>query len=382
MNCSKLPWAYLHRNLNGKYRVSPLLGDCTEFEYLKKTRDVVLPNGVFIYLGRPILVPFVFSDPEVFDILVPNGNFRSGTFEALSYITNDVVRSNGSPWLDPPGRLPPSETEGRTALEQVGNTFANLPPKLVGYIPRTTLETRLHEELRRTDRHPIVSLTGPGGIGKTTLAIAAIEAIANLQPSPYDVVVWLSARDIDLLDSGPKPVAPRVVKKEDIARAAVELLEPSERGNPGFNPETYMQTCFAKGAAHEKETAWVRLADLCHSTDDAVGEVHALAEAALLPMVRPEDIGAFANRINNRICDLRGRRVDDAWSPEIRLLIERVAAAMEKHIRKLSATDCSRLAWLYLNTGNDARARDIAETGIQRDQGNEHCQNLIRRLRA
>jgi hypothetical protein len=62
------------------------------------------------------------------------------------------------------------------------------------------------------------------------------------------------------------------------------------------------------------------------------------------------------------------------------MLVERVAAAMERHIGNLSATDCSRLAWLYLNIGKDARARDIAETGMKRDQGNEHCQNLIQRL--
>jgi hypothetical protein len=628
-------------------------------------------------------------------VFVPNGNFKAATFEALSYVTNDVARNDGSAWLNPPGPLPPSETEGKPALEQVGNTFANLPPTLVGYIRRTTLETRVREELGRTDRHPIVSLTGPGGIGKTTLAIAAIDSICRLNPPPYDLVVWLSARDIDLLDSGPKRVAPRIVKKGDIARAAVDLLEPSERGKPGFNPETYIQGCLTKGAAgptlfvldnfetvespadlfnwvdtyvrlpnkvlittrfrdfvgdfpieiggmtdeealelisqhgarlgiesllqldykeeliresdghpyvikillgrvaaerravkperivasadhlltalfertydklspagqrvflllcswrvfvptvaveavslrpgnerfdvaaaltelrrfslveevesregkqifvgvplaaatygrrklevspfkvaveedrkllmefgagkredahhgvlprierlvravatkasgnvaalesflpileylasrvpqayellanlvlevedtesaaaraktylrrfletadpSQKEKAWARLADLCHATNDVVGEVHAVAEAALLPMVRPEDIGAFANRINNRIHDLRGRRVEDAWSPEVRLLIERVAAAMERQIGKLSATDCSRLAWLYLNTGNEPRARDIAEIGIGQDRDDEHCQNLIRRLRA
>lgn len=689
----RMPWAYLHRNLSGKFRVSPLLGDCAEFEYLKRARDVLLPNGVFIYFGRPVPVPLVFSDTDLSDVLVPNGNFKSGTFEALSYVTNDVARKDGSVWQTPTGRLPPSETEGPTVLEQVGNTFANLPPSLVGYIPRTILETRLREELSRTDRHPIVSLTGAGGIGKTTLAIAAIESVAKLDPSPYGVVVWLSARDIDLLDSGPKPVAPRVVKKGDIARAVVELLEPSDRGNPGFNPEAYVQICLAKGAAGptlfvfdnfetvespadvfswidthvrlpnkvlittrsrdftgdypieiggmtdeealglivqhaarlgiepllgreykeeliresdghpyvikillgqvakeqravkperivasaehllaalfertydklspagqrvflllcswrvfvptvaveavslrpgnerfdvtaalnelrrfslveevesraegeifvgvplaaatygrrklevsplkvaveedrkllmefgagkredahrgvlprierliravatkasantatlesflpileyvasrvpkayellgnlvleiedtksskenakiyfrrfleaaeapDRERGWARLADLCHATDDVVGEVHALAEAALLPMVRPEEIGMFANQINNRIRDLKGRRVEDAWSPEVRLLIERVAAAMEKHVNQLSGTDCSRLAWLYLNTGNGGRARDIADIGLRHDPGNEHCQNLIRRL--
>ena len=707
----RLPWAYLHRNLSGKFRVSPLLGECAEFDYLKRTRDVALPNGVYIYpeqaspgrrqpaqalrsIRSPVFVPLVFSDPDLADILVPNGNFKDGTFEALSYITNDVVRKDGTLWSNPPGRLPASESEGRPSLEEVGNTFANFPPVPVGHVPRCGLENLLCEELTRTDRHPIVSLTGSGGIGKTTLAIAAITSIANLETSPYDVVLWLSARDIDLLDSGPKRVAPRVVTKKDIARAAVELLEPSNHGKPDFNPEGYVQVCFAQGAAgptlfvfdnfetvespadvfawidthvrppnkvlittrardfvgdypieiggmtddealdlidqhakrlgvetllqpsykeeliresdghpyvikillgqvakerravklerivasadhllkalfertydklspasqrvflllcswrvfvpavaveavllrpgnerfdvatalselrrfslveevlsgtedevfvgvplaaatfgrrklgasalkvaveedrkvlmefgagkredahrgvlprierlvktiatkvsanpkaldefvpvldyiasripkayelladlvlevgdtvdsrerakrylqrflevadvHEKRRAWRQLADLCRASGDVVGEVHALAESALLPIVPLEEIGAFANQINNRIYELRrGQGVDEAWSPEVRLLIEKAARSMDRHIGTLSATDCSRLAWMYLNSGNSARAMDVARIGIQRDPQNEHCQKLLLRL--
>jgi hypothetical protein len=555
------------------------------------------------------------------------------------------------------------------------------------------LEARVREELERTDRHPIVSLTGPGGIGKTTVALAAIAEITKSDQPPYDVVLWMSARDIDLLESGPKPVAPRVVRKEEIARAAVELLEPRERDNAGFQPEAYFEAILAKGAAgptlfvfdnfetvqspadvfnwvdthirlpnkvlittrfrdfagdypieiggmtddealrlidqeaarlgigdliganykeelideshghpyvikillgqvaaqgravkperivagadqlltalfertyealspagqrvflllcswrvflpavaveavslrpgnerfdagaalaelkrfslveeiapatdserfvgvplaaaaygrrklevspfkvaveedrkllmefgagkredvqrgvlpridrlvravatrasedpralegfvpileyvasrvpqaylrlaqlvietqgeqrgaeraknylrrfletaqiHEKLHAWGRLAELCHATNDAVGEVHALSEAALLPGISAAEIGSLANQINNRIRDLKGRRVEDAWSPEVRSLIERVATALERRLTELSATDCSRLAWLYLNIGREDRARDIARIGLERDPSNDHCLNLVRKL--
>lgn len=689
----KVPWVYLHRNLSGKYRVSPLLGDCAAMEYLKRTRDARLPNGVFLHLDRPMYVPLVFSDPDLLDILLPNGSFKPDTFEALSYITNELTRKDGSAWSDPPARLPPSETEGRTALEQVGNTFANLPPRLTGYVPRTFLETRIREELLRTDRHPVVSLTGPGGIGKTTIAIVAIEGIADLEWPPYDVVLWISARDIDLLASGPKPVSPRVITQKDIALAAVELLEPAERSEPGFGPAAFFEACLANGAAgptlfvldnfetlesptdvfrwvdtyvrppnkvlittrfrdfagdypidiggmtddealtlidqesarlgigpllssaykeeliresdghpyvikillgqvaqeqravtperivasadhllkalfertfenltpagqrvflllcswrvfvpevaveavllrpgnerfgvaaaldelrrfslveevgsqrererfvgvplaaamygrrklevspfkvaveedrkllmefgagkredaqrgvlprieslvravavraststaalesslpvleylasrvpraylrladlvievddsegatgraktylrnfletadpHEKQEVWLRLADLCHSTKDAIGEVHALSEAALMPTVTPDDIGILANRLNNRIRELKGRRIEDVWSGEVRALLERVIRAMENQLGRLSATSCSRLAWLHLNVGNEDRARDVAKIGSQRDPNNEHCQNLVRKL--
>lgn len=691
----KLPWAHLHRNLSGKYNVSSLCGDCSSFDYLRRSRDERFPNGVYLFLNRPIYVALVLSDSNLLDILAPNGNYYQGTFEVLSYISNESRRQDASSWTDPPGRLPPSETEGRHALELTGNAFANLPPKLTGYVPRPALETALRQELLSTDRHPIVSLTGLGGIGKTSLAIAALYALTNLDLLPYDLVIWISARDIDLLESGPKPVAPGVVTQKDIARAAVTLVEPSDRSEPGFQPEAYFQACLTHGAAGptlfvldnfetvenpsdvfrwidtyvrspnkvlittrfrdfagdypihiegmmddeamalvdreanrlgigrllgtvykedliresdghpyvikillgqvarerravkprrivasagylltalfertygnltpaaqrvflllcswrvfvpevaveavllrpgnerfnvggaleelrrfslveevasaaddmsfvgvplaaamygrrkldasqfkvvveedrrlliefgagkredvhrgvyprierlvraialkastsaraleeslpvleylasrvpraylrladlvietdqskpgadraktylrsfletaqppEKRDVWLRLADLCRSTGDSVGEVHALSEAALLPTADSEDIADIANRLNNRIRELRGRRIEDAWSTEVRVLFGQVIEAIEKRINDLSATGCSRLAWLHLNVGNEDRAREVAQIGIRRNPINEHCLKLVRRLGA
>lgn len=687
------PWAHLHRNLSGKYRVSPLLGDCAAFDYLKRVRDVRLPNGVFLFLGRPVHVPLVLSDADLKDILLPNGHFRDGAFEVLSYITNDIAREDGSAWCDPPARLPRSQTEGPGGLGEAGGTFANLPPRPRSHVARTDLETRVKQELMRTDRHPIVSLTGPGGIGKTSIAIAALEDVTRVDPAPYGVILWMSARDIDLLESGPKPVTPRVVTQKDIALAAVELLEPSGRSATGFEPLEFFQSCLGQGAAgptlfvldnfetvespadvfawidtyirvpnkvlitsrfrdfagdypivvggmtdeeasdliegeaarlgvrglvdaeyreeliresdghpyvmkillgqvakerravkperivasadqllralfertyanlspaaqrvflllcswrvvvpevaveavllrpgnerfdvpgalgelrrfslveevgaseererfvgvplaaaafgrrkleasalrvavdedrkvlmefgagkredanrgvlpridrlvravaerasadpgalerelpileylatrvprayvlladvileiegaekgggrakeylrtflevaetHEKYEVWLKLADLSASTHDVIGEVHALSEAALLPVVKSDDIGVLANRLNNRMRDLKGQRIEEAWSTEVRALVGRVIEAMERRIAGLSSTNCSRLAWLHLNVGNEDRARDIAKIGLERDPGNEYCQNLIRRL--
>ena len=687
----KKPWAYLHRNLSGKYRVSLLLGDSSQFDYLKKTREDSFQNGVYIYLDRPVRVPLIFSDPDVLDIAVPNGNYRRDEFKILSYSTNEERPIDGSAWSDPPTRLPKSETEGQSNMEPLGeSTFANIPLELVDYVARKDLENHLKEELLKTERHPIISLTGPGGIGKTTITIATIQKIAKDGSSPYRVVLWISDRDIDLLESGPKPVTPRVITQQDISRAAVELLEASgssktsdcdslfqgylENGTVGttlfvldnfetvqnptdvfrwidtyirppnkvlittrfrsfrgdypieiggmteeeahhlvdghaaqlsiaallspnykneliretdghpyvmkillgqvakerravkperivassddllkalfertYNmlkpgsqrvflllcswrgvsvpevaveavslrpgterfdvagsleelqrfslvnrivsneeneghvgvplaasvygrrklevspfkiaveedrkllmefgagqrsgvkqgvfpriekfvrtaaermstgsasleevlpvleylaarvPKTYLRLADlvleADGAMDraknyvrnflenaplsDRQEAWLRLADFCQSDGDVIGEIHALSEAALLPTSDHEDLSRFANRLNNRIRDLKNNVNRDAWSSEVQELLEKVIGAMERHLSKLSATDCSRLAWLYLNIGNSQRAMDIAQVGSKRDPANEHCQNLIHRL--
>ena len=245
----KIPWAFLHRNISGKYRVSGLVGDAAPFGHLKSAKDENYPDGVFIYVGRPVLIPLVLTDPDVLDIFLPNGNHRNNTLEVLSYVTNEADRRDASAWSAPPGHLPPSETEGSDALEPLGKSFANVPPPIRGYISRSDLEDDLRKELLRADTHPIVTLTGPGGIGKTTIAIAAIHEIANGTKAPYDVILWISARDVDLLESGPKSVAPRVITQQDIARAAADLLDPSDKNETGFDAVAFFQRCLREGAA-------------------------------------------------------------------------------------------------------------------------------------
>ncbi|WP_143592226.1 NB-ARC domain-containing protein [Thioalkalivibrio halophilus] len=688
-------WAHIHQNLSKKYRVSPLLGDCSDFEFLKKTRDESLPDGVYVSVDRLVKVPLVFTNTGLSDIFLPNGNYKAKEFETLSYITNEINREDGSSWSTPPGRLPPSHTEGKGSLDQLGSTFTNMPQAPGGYVPREKIQTLLKEELLKRDRHPIVTLTGPGGIGKTSLALAVIKDLVNQSDCPYEVILWMSSRDVDLLDSGPKPVSPRVVNRNAIANSAVELLEPSERNEKTFESQRFFENCLAEGAAgttllvfdnfetvespadifnwidthirppnkvlittrfrdfhgdfpievggmtdseaaslidqeakrlgvshllsadyinqlinesdahpyvmkmllgqvaiegravkpdrivaganqllvalfertyealspaaqrvflllsswrvfvpaiaveavalrpgnerfdvqdaldelrrfslteevlsstedeifvgiplaaasfgrrklevspfkvaveqdrkllmefgagdkessrhgvmpridrlvgvaaqraadnpealdafipvleflgsripeaylriarllselkgdeqahdrtkgyirrylesadpSDREGPWFWLADLCHESNDAVGEIHALGEIALLPGTKSETIGIVANRINNRLRELKTRGVEESWSDEVRQLIERVAEEMAKNLNHLDATDCSRLAWLYLNIGNEDRARDIAHTGIKNEPYNEHCQKLVERLDA
>ncbi len=694
-----LSWVHLHQNQTKKYRVTPLLSASTPFDYLRRTDEVRMQDGVYFHLhsevGAPshIRVPTVFTNPEMIDLWLPNGNYLKSSFELLSYVTNNKKRHETQEWSNPPARLPESETEGGSSLEPMGNMFGNVPEMSMGYVARVDLEDRLVQELSSTDRHPIVTLTGPGGIGKTTVAIKAIREIASQKTPPYDVSLWISARDVDLLDTGPKPVSRRVFAQRDIADAAVQLLEPNDRKSRNFNSEAYFQRCLSEGAAGrtlfvidnfetlkdptdvlewidahvrppnkvlittrfrdfrgdypleikgmsddeasalidqhanrlgvkdlirtsyrekliaeaeghpyvikillgevakerraikpkrivasadqllnalfkrtfdalspgaqrvflllcswrvyvpevaveavafrqgaekfnvrsaleettsfslvdyvtgddaderfvgvplaaamfgqrelevsplrvsieedrallmcfgagkrsdakkgafprvenllkqvesraktrpseldkflpileylgnqiprsylkmadllanvrrddlsmekaknyirrflqsanplEQEPAWKKIVELCRRSDDVKGEVHALCEIALLPTSDQHAVSDVASQLNRRIRDLKSNNVEDAWSPEVLEFLERVICVLEQQIDRLSATDCSRLAWLHLNVQNEERALFVARAGISRNPNNDHCQSLIKKL--
>lgn len=242
-NCTGFsrPWAYLHRNLSGKYRVAILAGSPERFIALKTeagSAGVSLEDGVYVYLDGYRRVELACSDPQLDDFLIANGHFTGNTFELLSYATGERAVGDGSHFLVPAEQLPASDTEGRGDLDVRGESFSNLPAVPRGYVHRTVLEAELLQSLSDNSRHPIVTLVGRGGIGKTSTALAVLEDIC--QAGIYDAVLWFSARDIDLLGDGPKPVRRQVLGQKDIANLFVALMNPADRSSKGFKSTDYL----------------------------------------------------------------------------------------------------------------------------------------------
>lgn len=235
----KRSWAFLHRNYSGKYRVSSITPECTPFEFLKKDATYTFSNGIYIYFGEPRLVPLLSSNSELQDFFFPNGGFSGKRFELLSYFTDDKIEGDATSYNIPPGTLPPSETEGHGELLPKGNCFSNVPDLIREYIARPKLEEELLK-LLLDDRRPIITLVGRGGIGKTSLSLKVIQNLYGM--SRYDAVVWLSARDVDLQLSGPKPVRPLVLSTEDISKFYADLvLSPDRTKEKGFNARSYFE---------------------------------------------------------------------------------------------------------------------------------------------
>ena len=214
----KRPWAYLYQNYSGKYRISYISEKSSDFDNLKRKNDYTLNNGVYCFTDRPHAITLCYSNPELSYFFLVNGNFsNTNQFEVLNYLTNDKEKKDGTAYLVPPTRLPDSMTSGSPQLNLIGNSFSNLPIGLTDYIKRNELEDELKKVLLEKERYPIVTLKGRGGIGKTSLAIHVIDEIINTFPNRFQVIVWFSARDVDLMVEGPKQVQAVVANQKDIS---------------------------------------------------------------------------------------------------------------------------------------------------------------------
>jgi hypothetical protein len=232
-------WAYLHQNISGKYRVSALSGTTEAFLPYKQGKAASVSSGVYLYRKNLVKIELIESDADLTDFFVPNGQFRGSSYEVISYITNQSRRIEAPQWLSPSIPLPNSETHGKTSIDQNGNSLSNVPMPSEDYIARTELEIELEEALIH-DRHEIITLGGPGGIGKTSLALTVINSLQSKKIPRFDLIIWFSARDIDLMLSGPKSVRPHGVSLDDFAKEYVQLVGAGPIGK--VKPEEVLAT--------------------------------------------------------------------------------------------------------------------------------------------
>lgn len=270
-----LSWAYLRRKLSGKYAVTNWGKPDERIEELKRTAELSFAEGIYIAFGEPDglrRVPLASSNPESTSLMLVNGGFSDSTFEMLCYLTNTTQRLDSTPYLTAPESLPPSETQGPTELYVRGKVFTNLPDHSTVYIARPEVEAELHKQLLDASRHAIVSLTGRGGIGKTSVAIEVISKLIDQHDCPYSIVVWFSARDIDLTETGPKMVRPGGVSIDDFADDYARWIAPEnaypksrdraeffakEIADAGFGPTLFVFDNFETMTSQREAFMWI-----------------------------------------------------------------------------------------------------------------------------
>lgn len=236
-------WAVLKKQISGKYRISSFGGDKTLFQYLAREGNHILSDGPYVFIGEPRRVPLLYTEPDLRDFFLPNGDFRNNSFEVISYITNDRHREDGNLYVLPPHGLPVSETSPATGLSELGRSLTNMPPQRHGYTKRLELESQILS-LLNDERNSVITLHGPGGIGKTSTALTVLHKLAETR-SCY--IIWFSARDIDLLPEGPRIVRPDALSIEDLTRSFSCLMKPGESFKQ-HESEEYFTHCLSSRA--------------------------------------------------------------------------------------------------------------------------------------
>jgi hypothetical protein len=232
-------WVYLRRNLSNKYNVTPFGPTSKAFDNLKGDKSMSLTDGVYVDFGAQVRVDMIECLVDLIDFFYPNGHFGRKKMEWLSYVSGTRREFDATAYLAPASELPTSHTQGDQSMRIVGRCFANVPPLPRDYIQRKELESEL-ESVLSNDRHPVVTLVGRGGVGKTSLALNVLHNLARSESDRFLGIIWLSARDIDLLPSGAKLVKPSVLSVKDIAREIVHLLQPAELIEKTFDKEAYV----------------------------------------------------------------------------------------------------------------------------------------------
>ena len=101
--------------------------------------------------------------------------------------------------------------------------YASLSARWTVFIQvlRESLEKELYAVLTN-DGHPVITLVGRGGIGKTWLSLYVLDKVSR--SGAFECILWFSSRDIDLLPTGPKLVKPHVLTIRDIADEFCRLV--------------------------------------------------------------------------------------------------------------------------------------------------------------
>ena len=256
---------------------SPVVRESLKNGFLPKSQE----SGLFVVLPSGIRrINLLYSETDLLDFFYANGNYKEQhqTAEFLSYVTNGRKRIKCTEWSSVPLGVSESVTAGTRNLRFIGTVLTNLPQvDMSPYVRRPKLEKELIEELSAPYRR-VITLKGIGGVGKTTLALSVVNELCEAEK--FDVVIWASARDLDLVEDTSRQVKPSIQSTQDLANLNKSLI--SQIGN--IEPDDAL-AWFGRFLGSDEYGRILWVLDNFETLQDT-GEVFSLIDRALGPTNR------------------------------------------------------------------------------------------------
>lgn len=247
---NELNWVFLKRNRSGKNAViwfgkkieeiSSSLENNVDIEDNDGSLALITPKDIgeiknlnaINEILRKIPCDLFFCDVSR-NIFIGNGSFNLENQESeyLNYVCGSTTFKKVKETREPSffQQLGSSQTAS-LSLRSANDLITNAPEELPKYVDRNSLESNIVRVLKNKDLPKIITLTGQGGIGKTSLVLNII-ARHKLSES-FFYALWFSSRDIDFLDNNAVSVKQDVYTLGDMAVRFKEAILEMEHDHP------------------------------------------------------------------------------------------------------------------------------------------------------
>lgn len=93
-----------------------------------------------------------------------------------------------------------------------------------GFVGRDEDKKRIKQYLS-SEKFPVITITGAGGVGKTSLALKVIQEITQSDKVLFDSILWLSAKDNKLSPLGIEDIEPTLKSYEELLDTFIQLFD-------------------------------------------------------------------------------------------------------------------------------------------------------------